>query len=235
MKYLPRIILFVIVGILGIAFGLWKGSKDLPSAVPEVFSASPSPTAESQTVVAAAVTAAASSNEAAALNTALNATEQRQLAILNEILISKNDNDPRMDSDLRVLSPALKSALQKQYLKSAAEKRNERGTIVFLLGRNLDQESDLNFMKQVLMEPPCLSLSDCSKVTEASHGEQAHLDGINELTANYPQLMAIRQLKQTLENGKLTSQITELLQEATHSPNRRVAESAAEVLAELKR
>ena len=78
--------------------------------------------------------------------------------------------------------------------KSILKKRNDLGTIVFLIGRQIDSKEDIEFLKTVLMEKPCLSLADCAKSDSPASGEAAHLEGINETTANYPQLMALRQM-----------------------------------------
>lgn len=77
-----------------------------------------------------------------------------QLRILGEIFVSKNDNDPRLDSDLRKLDEEAKAAFRAKYRALPPELRNERGTIVFLLGRNLTTAGDYAFMKNVLSEPP---------------------------------------------------------------------------------
>ena len=88
----------------------------------------------------------------AELDVKLNADDQKRLDLLKEILKTKNDNDPRLDSELSHLSPALKKAMITAYTQMPAEKRNERGTVVFLIGRDANQKADIDFLQSVLME-----------------------------------------------------------------------------------
>jgi len=160
--------------------------------------------------------------------------DQHKMLVLMQILSSKNDNDRRMDTDLIDLSPELKHAMEAYYHEIPSEKRNDRGTIVFLISRKITEKSDLDFLKSVLLEKPCLSLSDCSKAASAPMGDAAHLEGINETTANYPQLMAIRELteqyRETSASGSggngVASKILETLKDAAHSPNPKVVYDA---------
>src|SRR5207302_220894 len=91
-----------------------------------------------------------------------------KLVILDEILRSRNDNDPRLDADFNDLSAETKRRFREKYGALAPEKRNERGTVVYLLGRNINDDRDWDFLREVAGEPPCLSLSDCSKRTPGS-------------------------------------------------------------------
>lgn len=170
----------------------------------------------------------------------LSPSDRQKLSILKEIFASKNDNDPRMDSELVRLSPELKTAMMQTYQALPVEKRNERGTIAFLIGREIKSNEDVQFLKSILMEKPCLSLSDCSKSASASSAEDAHLDGMNETTANYPQLMANRQMlndyRKRIEQDPSNPQAAEILRnfrEAVNSPNPRVAEEARRALQAL--
>lgn len=171
----------------------------------------------------------------------LKPEEKAQLQVLSEIFQSKNDNDPRMDQVLKNLSEPVKAALQKQYQDTKAEMRNERGTIAFLIGRELrdgrGSKTDVQFLKNVLMEKPCLSLMDCSKPSNSQSVEEQHLEGIHETTAHYPQLMDLRYLKQSLEGGNLSSELRAevilTLEAARNSPNARVAQEAQAILAGL--
>jgi len=167
----------------------------------------------------------------------LSVEDRRKLSILNEIFASKNDNDPRMDSDLVNLSPELKKTMTEKYQHLVPEKRNERGTLVFLIGRELKDHADVDFLKSVLMEKPCLSLSDCSKPVSMPSEEELHLAGMNETTANYPQLMAIRQMEKAYQKWAqagvahpLSGEVVQALREALHSPNPRVADEARRAL-----
>jgi hypothetical protein len=169
----------------------------------------------------------------------LEPKDQRKIVILQQILASHNDNDPRMDIDLKDLSPEVKKAMVGLYADMPTEKRNDRGTIVFLIARQIGDKADVDFLKSVLMEKPCLSLSDCTKSALPAGGETAHLEGISEVTANYPQLTA---MKQSIEQyrimmgspeGKehqLASRVLEMFTEATHSPNPKVVSEAQNAL-----
>lgn len=128
------------------------------------------------------------------------ATASRQpaekLAEIEDILRSKNDNDPRLDRDFNDLSPAAKRLFRKKYAEIAPEKRNQRGTIVYLLGKNLKTAKDWAFLRQVALEPPCLSLSDCSKKPAPGSDEEATGD---EVTLAYPSLVALRQAGRAID------------------------------------
>jgi hypothetical protein len=140
------------------------------------------------------------------------------LKILDEILISKNDNDPRLDSVFRNLSPLQKQALKDKYNTIIPENRNERGTLVFLLGRELESTSDFNFLKQVVAEAPCQSLSNCTSInpTARSHDEGS---GEIDITLEYPQIVAIKALETYLTHHPKTPAIEAILTEAIHSKN----------------
>lgn len=185
--------------------------------------------------------AAADSVEPTALQkitASMKAVDKRKLLILDEILQSKNDNDPRLDSEFKDMTPELKKGLRDYYHAIPPEKRNDLGTIVFLTARSMTTAEDVAFMKSVLMEKPCLSLSDCSKDAVVTTHEEAHLQGISETTANYPQLTAIRQslnayrqaMGETPPNKALADQIVVMFREAQSSRNSRVADEARMVL-----
>ena len=124
----------------------------------------------------------------------LRPEDQKKIEILNEILKSKNDNDPRINNELKSLNAEVHRALMAKYNRLAPEDRNGRGTIVFLIARDLKSTADLDFIEKVYQEPPCLSLADCGK---ASTEEGDHL-GADQTTTNYPQLVALYQLDQQL-------------------------------------
>lgn len=173
----------------------------------------------------------------------LEPKDQRKLAVLQQILASHNDNDPRMDTELSILNPAVKKAMVAYYADILPEKRNDLGTIVFLIGRTLNSKADVDFLKSVLLEKPCLSLQDCSSPAAPEGGEAEHLQGINETTANYPQLNAIRamisqyrdSMGETPPNRELAESLISTLHEATRSPNPKVAAEAENALRYLKR
>ena len=138
-----------------------------------------------------------------------------------------------MDSELSHLSVAAKEEMIAVYRNLPRENRNERGTIAFLIGRSLDRPEDARFLESILKEKPCLSLSDCSKAEGDVSGEAAHLQGISETTAQYPELMTIRALKEKWEakgadavTGAARESVKEAILAARSSPLTRVAETA---------
>jgi hypothetical protein len=118
-----------------------------------------------------------------------------RLQVLDEILASGNDNDPRLDNDFNALSPEAKRLFRERYRGFAPELRNHRGTIVFLLGRNLSAPEDWAFLRGVAAEPPCLSLADCARAGEGGHGMG------DEVTLAYPSLVALEQARRVLEES----------------------------------
>ncbi|MBI5881892.1 MAG: hypothetical protein HZB91_02160 [Elusimicrobia bacterium] len=119
-----------------------------------------------------------------------------KLRTLSMILLSRNDNDPRLDKDFNELSPGAKALFRGMYGKLPPERRNERGTIVYLLGRNLASAEDWAFLASVAGEPPCLSLADCSKDAPAA---EEHLG--DEVTLAYPSLVALKSAEAALAAG----------------------------------
>ena len=199
-------------------------------------------TASEKSSGANSIVSAEAAKSVSMLGAGLNKADQQKLQVLSEILNTKNDNDPRFDTELNVLSPALKHAITQYYHQFPLEKLNERGTIAFLIARNITETADVDFLKSVLMEKPCLSLSDCSKPSEATHGAETHLDGLNETTANYPQLTAIQQMADSYRrimndpnaNQMMAAEILEALRESAQSPNPRIAAAAKQAAHSLK-
>jgi hypothetical protein len=149
-------------------------------------------------------------------------------------LISKNDNDPRLDADFRSLNDRDKVAMQAKYLATKRESLNERGTIIFLLGRNISTQNDLKFIGSVLNEAPCLGLDDCSKPAPKATGEAAHEASVNDITMAYPQIVSIKSiesfLKQQSQDPTLTPLALQNLKDATHSKSLVVARLAQNTL-----
>jgi hypothetical protein len=151
-------------------------------------------------VLAIAVRWAASAPPPTAEPGAASSPEARRaLATLEDILRSRNDNDPRLDSDFNSLSPETRRLFRRKYRELPRERRNERGTVVYLLGRNLRAPEDWAFLREVAAEPPCLSLSDCSKRPPPGGGEEAAGD---EVTLAYPSLVALKQAEHALEAAR---------------------------------
>lgn len=120
-----------------------------------------------------------------------------KINILNEILKAKNDNDPRLDSEFRELSKAAKNLMKARYAELPDEERNDRGTIVYLLGRNLKSPEDFEFLCNVLKEPPCLSLQNCGQPPpnqSGRHKEYDH-DSAEAVTKAYPQHVALKSIE----------------------------------------
>ncbi len=189
--------------------------------------------------------AAPPAGSAATHTAALTPEDSRKVRILDEILLSKNDNDPRLDTELRDFTPAAKAAIRARYEGTRPERRNERGTLVFLLGREIREPADLGFFAGVLAEKPCLSLQDCNRPPEAHSGEEEHFESINETTANYPQLMALRALKQRAEElldtgpkgsarGPLYQGILQILRAGADSTHAKVSAESREILEALE-
>ena len=136
---------------------------------------------------------------AVALLGACRGAAEMKLVELDEILASRNDNDPRLDRDFLALTSRTKSAFRDKYRALPPERRNERGIIVYLLGKNLSAPEDWEFLRVVAGEEPCLSLADCAKAPE---GESGPGDAV---TLAYPSLVALRQAARAVDEGALRS------------------------------
>jgi hypothetical protein len=174
-----------------------------------------------------------SSTASAATEIHATAEDLAKVHVLDEILATKNDNDPRMDKDLRMLSPAAKALIRGRYGATAAEKRNQRGTMVFLVGRELNTADDVAFMHSVLTESPCLSLANCAQEDKGSvQAADRHHEGETETTLAYPQLIALKSIEAYLGQpgaGELSASLLAELEAARHSPVRKVASMADEI------
>lgn len=155
--------------------------------------------------------------------------DRKKIATLQEIVNSKNDNDPRIDSELKNLSPDLKSNLREIYTQFPMESRNNRGLVAFLISRELNSVQDAQFLQQIFQEAPCLSLSDCTSLAESN----PHMDGINQTSLNYPQLASLYQLQKRLESQpnllqrpELKAEIGKILREARQFPASAVQDRA---------
>ena len=128
----------------------------------------------------------------------LGATDVATLETIEAVVKSKNDNDPRINTELKSLSPDVHQALYAKYKAFPAEDRNNRGLVVFLIARDLKSVADLDFLKKVYAESPCLSLEDCKNVGS----DDAHFSGTNQTTMNYPQFAGLYQLEKQLEGRR---------------------------------
>lgn len=164
----------------------------------------------------------------------------QKISILREILGSRNDNDPRLDQAFNNLSKDDKTALREQYHSLPREARNELGTIIFLMAQGKTDDADHAFFKEVLTEPPCLGLADCSKETEATHAEEAHHEVGLDTDLNYPQIVvlqkkidAITSATDDTEKEKLKKEAYELVLIAKRTGIPKVMQKAAELEALL--
>ncbi len=151
-----------------------------------------------------------------------SAAAKAKLATLEDILRARNDNDPRLDRDFIGLSEEAKRLFRGKYRALAPERLNERGTIVYLLGKNLQTGDDWSFLRAVAAEPPCLSLENCSTASAAGGGESG-----DEVTLAYPSLVALRQAARAAEEGASKSEARSVLEAAKTSRMRAVVRLAA--------
>ena len=158
--------------------------------------------------------------------TAVSGRDAAVLRTLDDILRSRNDNDPRLDSDFNALSPEAKRLLRERYAGLPRERRNELGTIVYLLGKNLSSAADWEFLRAVAAEPPCLSLADCSKRAPMGPGDA--------VTLAYPALVALEQAKDALRAGVSTEEARSVVKAGKDSKVPAVVEHTARVEATTK-
>ncbi len=163
----------------------------------------------------------------------LSETDAKQWKIFQEVIFGRNDNDPRVDQDLRKMSPAMHQALMDAYQKIPLENRNSRGMVAFLIGRDLQTAADAAFLKGIYQEEPCLSMADCSR---AEAETDPHLSGTVQTSLNYPQLAGLYQLEQRLganpdllKNPEIKAEIAELLREARQFPGSAIQKRAEEL------
>jgi hypothetical protein len=163
---------------------------------------------------------------------------QGKLKVLSEIMTSKNDNDPRLDADLKNLSDADKIALKDFYKSLKSESLNERGTVVFLMGRSIQGSEDLDYMKDILAEEPCMSLDNC---TAKNVAKDTHLDSMDETTMSYPQQVALESISrytQAHPTNELSSDeklhLIQAIQEAKRSPIYSISHKADDLSKNLR-
>lgn len=162
----------------------------------------------------------------------LSEADQKKWTVFEEILNSKNDNDPRVDQELRHLSPEMHQNLRAAYSGLPAENRNGRGFIAFLVARDLKDVQDVQFIKEIFQESPCLSFQSCGQ----AGAPDPHFDGINETSLNYPQLASLYQIQKQLESNpgilnssEMKNSIKDTLREARQFPSSAVQNRAREI------
>jgi hypothetical protein len=163
-----------------------------------------------------------------------DAENVRKLEILKKVLASKNDNDPRLDSEFKNLSPAMKERLQQYYGELPKEQLNSRGTVAFLLGREAKPGKDAQFLASIVGENPCRSLNRCESDPVA---HSADPDVSNDLTLAYPQVVALRGLLKNwaaLANSAEKSEILSAVEAAAASNNPSLAREARNALSKMR-
>lgn len=136
----------------------------------------------------------------------LTSDEKRNWSVFEEILKTKNDNDPRLDLFLKKLSPEFRQALQEKYEALAPEDHNGRGLVVYLIAREISSMDDFEFLKKIYQEPPCLSMQDC-KSSPAQI--DSHHSSMDQTTLIYEKLSALYLIdKQISENPQLLNNST---------------------------
>lgn len=126
----------------------------------------------------------------------LNDSEKKKFKAILEIFRTKNDNDPRLDHDFKNMSDNLKKSLHDLYDVLPAEKRNEKGTLVLLLAKDIKSKEDVESLKKVFEEKPCLSFENC----DSRSGEDPHHSGADEVGLNYQQMVLLYQLDKKLNS-----------------------------------
>lgn len=162
----------------------------------------------------------------------LNENDKRKWTAFTEVLRLKNDNDPRIDRDLKSLSPELHQKLTEAYHRLQKEDRNGRGLVAFLIARDLKTIKDAEFLKSIYLESPCLGFQSC----ELAAQDDPHLSGINQTSLNYPQIAGLYQLEKRLQNfpdlledPEMRRQISEILREARQFPADAVQNKAKQI------
>ncbi|MBK9293786.1 MAG: hypothetical protein IPM57_04965 [Oligoflexia bacterium] len=161
---------------------------------------------------------------------AANSNVELKLGIFEDIVLSKNDNDPRLDSNLKYLNTEEKQAFMKKYFEQKKESLNERGLIVFLIGRNISSLNDLSFIKNVAQEPECKSFEHCEKTHNDPKDEHAGVDGI---TLAYPQIVALKAIGNYLKSNPSAQSrafALEIAATASNSKNSKIKSIAEDIL-----
>jgi hypothetical protein len=215
--------------ILVIGWGIWYKTRS------PIFLDDSSP-AENQSSVDSKKTAEAAGLQVqeADLSVAKSA-DSPKLKLLKEILLTKNDNDPRLDSEFTSLSPELKQELKQLYHDLPKESLNQRGTVLFVLAKDLSRTQDLEIFGVALTEEACLSFANCSQSPNESPDD--HLDSVNEVSLLYPQMVALNRLENLIHKADFFShtddyirEVREILQKATLSKEPRIQQKAENLL-----
>lgn len=160
--------------------------------------------------------------------------DRAKLSLVNEVLDAHNDNDQRLDKEFNHLSAGAKKLFRAQYEALPQEKHNTRGTLVYLLGRNLSETGDFDFLHKVLSEPACLGMADCSKEDPGStSSDSLHHDLGTDTTLAYSQLVTLKSIEALLANKGASSELKAAafkeLEYALHSQNFKVSSLAEHI------
>ncbi len=160
---------------------------------------------------------------------------EEKIAVLDQIIHSGNDNDPRLDQVFKNLNDGDKRAFEKQYAEHKREELNARGTIVYLLGKNIADLNDLSFLENVTREKPCSTITNCD---DAYHSDASDHSGVNDITLAYPQIMALKSLEKFIQSepndGDLKQTAYQILADAAKSDHEKVKDFALGILAALQ-
>lgn len=123
------------------------------------------------------------------------------------------------------------------FASSPPESRNDRGTIVFLLGRNLSENSDFSFLDLVLSEDLCMSLAHCDQTENINLIEG---DTHSDLLLVYPQIVALKSLDDFISTHKkiqheTKSVLLKTLERAASSNSDRIARFGKSLIVKLNR
>ncbi|MBX9768166.1 MAG: hypothetical protein K2X47_12910 [Bdellovibrionales bacterium] len=162
-----------------------------------------------------------------------------KIQVLESILSQANDNDPRMDTILRNFSSAEKQELMLKYSQLEPELLNQRGTLVFLLGREIKDTSDAQFIEDVLQSEPCRSLGRCSEELKGRDRGSHEGEIGTEMTLIYPQMVALHSVETTLRKPDTTAEVRQRLQKTLETSSRSqhpvIANRASEILQRTSR
>lgn len=212
------VLVIAVIGLLVVLLQNYKKSQTMPTTPKQESAASPP--------------AAPQTYPSVAPSSPITPHDRQLVGELNQILTSKNDNDPRLDTDFKNLTYGTKLLLVQKYNQLPMESRNERGTIVFLIGREINQPEDCRFLAQVTLETPCLNLADCKK--PPSHtDEDVHEEPAISVTLAYPQHVAVKSMENFLgkktPDPSLMDSCLSSLDQMTESPIPVISRKAADL------
>jgi len=144
------------------------------------------------------IAAPASETKSPSLHDNFSAQEKSQWATFEDILKTKNDNDPRLDQDLKKISSRFREALYEKYAQLPPEDHSRRGLVAYLIARNGSSIEDMQFLKKIFQEPPCLSMADCKS---APVNQDPHHTSVDQTTLVYEQLSVLYLLERQISQN----------------------------------